>query len=204
MKPLSCLLFAFFLPFSAIAEVVCALGPGASSYNSYSDQRPTNDAMQLAARVNAALKPICSPRCPILALFRNSTAPNAMLEAGTEQAKIVYAPQFFTSVYDTWGDGAIIVVIAHELGHALDETVPAKWTNGIPAPELRADAWAGCVLARSDLSVNDLSGALTAASKYPSPSHPGWNLRLPALRLGYSQCGGNVSNFDAAARTKSK
>jgi hypothetical protein len=197
-------LCAFLLPLSAFAEVVCALGTGSSSYNAYNDQRPTGDAMQLAARVNEALKPICSPKCPVIAIFRNSTAPNTMLVAGADQAKIVYSPQFFTSVYDSYGDGAIIAIIAHELGHALDETMPAKWMNGIGMPELRADAWAGCVLARSDLSSNDLASALTAVSKYPSPAHPNWSLRLAALRLGYSQCGGNSANFDSASRSNPK
>ena len=49
-------LLCVFLPaFSARAEVVCALGSGASSYDANADQRPTGDAMQLAGRMNAAL-----------------------------------------------------------------------------------------------------------------------------------------------------
>jgi hypothetical protein len=199
------LLCAFVLPFSAGAEIVCALGSGASSYNAYSDQRPTSDTMQLAARVNAAFEPVCSPRCPAIAVFRNATAPNAMLIADADQAKIVYAPQFFTAVYEKYGDGAIIAIIAHELGHALDETAPASWMNRTWTPELRADAWAGCALARVDLSLNGLREALTAFSKYPSPAHPSWTLRLPALRLGYRQCGGDGAKFDSgASESKSK
>jgi hypothetical protein len=198
MNRLNCFLCALLLPVTSPAEVVCALGPASSAYNAYLDQRPTADAMQLAGRVNEMLKSICSPKCPVIALFRNASAANAMLIAGTDQAKIVYAPQFFTSVYDNFGDGAIIGIIAHEMGHPLDETAPARWMSGIPSPELRADAWAGCILARNDLSSGDLSGALTAISKYPSPAHPAWGVRLPALKLGYGQCGGNASIFDTA------
>src|SRR5580658_5775271 len=121
------LLGAFLLSGSASAEVLCALGSGASSYDAKADERPTGDAMQLAGRMNAALSPNCSPKCPQIAIFRNPTAANAMLVVTPDQAKFVYAPQFFTAVYDKYGDGAIIAIIAHEYGHALDEVYPASW-----------------------------------------------------------------------------
>ena len=60
-----------------------------------------------------------------------------------------------------------------------------RWT-----PELRADAWAGCILARDNLTPADLQEALAALSEFPSPSHPNWNLRLPVIRSGYAHCGG--------------
>ena len=88
----------------AAAEVVCALGPGASSYNASADERPTSDAMEMARRMNAALSPICSPKCPQIAIFRNPTAANAMLVVTPDQAKFVYAPQFFQTVYDNYGE----------------------------------------------------------------------------------------------------
>jgi len=203
-RPLCYLLCASLLPFGASAEVICALGSGASSYDAKADQRPTSDAMQLAGRMNAALSPTCSPKCPQIAIYRNTTAANAMLVVTDEQAKFVYAPQFFTAIYDKYGDGAIIAIIAHEYGHALNETYPASWMKNGWTPELRADAWAGCALAKSDLSSNDLAEALTAVSKYPplAPpgAQPGWAVRLPALRLGYIHCGGDSSKFDGAAK----
>jgi hypothetical protein len=188
------------LSFGATAEIICALGSGASSYDPNADERPSGDAMQLAGRMNAALSPNCLPKCPQIAIYRNTTAPNAMLIVTADQAKFVYAPQFFTAVYDKYGDGAIIAIIAHEYGHALNETVPAPWMNNNWTPELRADAWAGCALAKSDLSLNDLTEALTAVSKYPPVAHAGapsnWVQRLPALRLGYIHCGGDSAKFD--------
>ncbi len=197
------LLCAVLLPFSAAAEIVCALGSGAASYKAAEDQRPAADAMEMARRLNAAVTPLCSPMCPQIAIFRNTTAANAMLVVTSDQAKFVYAPQFFQTVYDNYGDGAIIAIIAHEFGHALDEIYPARFKN-VGAPELRADAWAACALARVDvtsspLSSNDLAETLTALSKYPSPAHPNWGLRLPALRIGYTQCGGDGSKFDSGA-----
>jgi hypothetical protein len=199
-RPLCCLLCACLLPFGASAEVVCALGSGASSYDASADQRPTGDAMQLAGRMNAALSPTCAPKCPQIAIFRNATAPNAMLVVTADQAKFVYSPQFFTAVYDRYGDGAIIAIIAHEYGHALDEVYPANWMKSGWTPELRADAWAGCALAKSDLSSNDLAEALTAVSKYPPSTLSSWSLRVPALRLGYVHCGGDGSKFDSAVK----
>lgn len=201
MRRLACsLLCASVLPFSATAEVICSLGPGASSYDAKADQRPTADAMQLAGRMNAALSPTCTPQCPQIAIYRNTTAPNAMLLVTPDQAKFVYAPQFFSQVYEKYGDGAIIAMIAHLYGHALSEVHPAAWMKSDWNEELRADAWAGCALAKSDLSPTDLADALTAVSKYPPAADPNWSLRLPPLRLGYVHCGGNGAKFDAAVR----
>lgn len=189
------LLVSMLLPWAATAEVICALGPSAASYSASADQRPSPDAMQLAGRVNAALAPACLPNCPTIAIFRNTTAPEAMLIAANGQAKIVYEPQFFSMLYDNYGDGAIIAIIAHEFGHALAETVPAAWMKSNWPPELRADAWAGCALAKSGLSATGVKEALTGVSKYPAPAHPSWAQRLPALRLGFTHCGGDASKF---------
>lgn len=189
----------FLLPLTAPAQIVCALGPGASAYKPAADQRPSADAMQLAGRVNAALKSICAANCPETAMFRNTTAPNVMLVAVAGQARLVYAPQFFSAAYDSYGDGGILGIIAHELGHALDDTMGAAWVKSDWPPELRADAWAGCTLARIDLSATDLQASLSALLKYPPSSPPGWKQRLPVLRTGYTQCGGNGGKFDGAA-----
>lgn len=152
--------------------------------------------MQLAGQVNEALSPMCRPRCPVIAVFRNATAPNAMLAVSASgDAKIVYAPQFFTSVYDSAGDGAIIAIIAHELGHALSETAPVAWMKPAWPAELRADAWAGCALARTNLTPRALQEGLAVLAKYPSPAHPAWSARLPALETGYMQCGGKGAHF---------
>jgi hypothetical protein len=197
---LLCATFAISALLSAAGpDVICALGSNVSSYDAKADQRPTADAMQLAGRMNSALSPNCSPKCPQIAIFRNATAANAMLVVTADQAKFVYAPQFFTSVYEKYGDGAIIAITAHLYGHALDETHPANWMKSDWSPELRADAWAGCALAKSDLSSNDLGEALTALSKYPPPTDSNWGLRQPVLRLGYIQCGGDGSKFDSGA-----
>jgi hypothetical protein len=192
---------ALLLPYTARAQIICALGADASSYDVYADQSPSGDAMELAGRVNTALKPSCLPTCPTVEIFRNATAPNAMLRVDSDQAKMVYAPQFFTAVYEKYGEGAIIAIIAHEVGHAIDLTTPAAWMKLNWTPELRADAWAGCALAKVNLSKRGLVGALTALSMYPSPSHPNWPSRIGSLRLGYTHCGGDGSEFDSRVAT---
>jgi hypothetical protein len=184
---------------TAALLVPFAFGPGVSAYKPASDQRPSGDAMQLAGRVNAALKTICAANCPQTVLFRNTTAPNAMLLAAAGQAKLVYAPQFFSAAYDAYGDGAILAIIAHALGHALDDTMGAVWVKSDWPAELRADAWAGCTLAKLDLSAGDLQASLSALGKYPPSSPPGWTQRLSVLRTGFTQCGGAAGKFDAAA-----
>jgi len=185
------------LPVIAAAEVVCALGPDPASYNAASDGKPTADAISELRRLDAALQPVCSPRCPQIAILRNPTAANAMLIATNEDAKIVYAPQFFQSLYDNFGDGAVIAVMAHEFGHALDELNPGKFGRG-PTPELRADAWSGCTLAKTELSVTGLAQALSGVTKYPTPGNSERSLRVGAFRVGFTQCGGVAAKFDAA------
>jgi hypothetical protein len=189
------------LPVSAKSpQILCALGGAANSYDAYSDQRPTPDAMELARRAGAALISACSPNCASLVLFRNSTVSGAALVAGPGRAKMVYSPQFFDTVYEKFGDGAIIAMIAHMLGHAIDAAAPARWMNQNWTPELRADGWTGCALANSDLSQAGLRSALSALSGNPSSYSTNWALRIPALKLGFTRCGGDAAGFDKAAR----
>jgi hypothetical protein len=190
-------LLACWLPLAGAAQVVCALGSGASSYKSSADQSPSADAMQLIMRANAAVKTICVSNCPEVVVFRNTTASNLMLIADAGRAKLVYAPQVFTAVHDQYGDAGIVALVAHALGHALDDGMGAAWIDKSWTAELRADAWAGCVLARLDPAPDTLQPSLSALSKFPSPSHPSWNLRRAALRTGYTQCGRAGSKFDA-------
>jgi hypothetical protein len=183
-------LIACLLPAWATAQVVCSLGSAAVAYNSLKDQRPSGDAMQLAARTYDAAKQICGANCPEVILYRNATATGIMLITSSGRAKIVYAPNFVSGVYDRHGDAGVAALIAHELGHALDDTLGAAWIDRKWNSELRADAWAGCILAKSDLKPAGMNGALAALEKYPPMAHPAWNIRLPAVRAGYTHCGG--------------
>jgi hypothetical protein len=197
-KPALCCMLL--LPFAANAQVVCSLGAVASSYKAGDDQRPTGDAMELASRVDTAVKTICGTNCPTAAVYRNPTAANLMLVANSGVANVVYAPAFFSAVYDQFGDGGILGLVAHVIGHALDDTLGAAWIKPGWAPELRADAWAGCALARAALAPDELESAAGALAKYPSPAHPAWALRLPVLRAGFTQCGGDAARFGGGGK----
>jgi|SRR5579872_2794782 len=180
----------------AASGVLCALGPGASSYNPALDQRPTSDAVQLANRVNAAAKTVCKTTCPTIALFRNTTAANLMLMAAGDQGKLVYAPQFLGAVSGSFGDAGVIALIAHAFGHALDDSLGAAWIQSGWSAEQRADAWGGCTLARAGLSVSDTQAALRALEKYPPTPTPNWSVRIPAIRAGYAACGGDATKLN--------
>ena len=145
--------------------------------------------MQLAGPVNAAMAGACSPKCPKISMFRNLTAANAMLIASAEQMKIVYKPEFFTTVYETYGDAGIQAILAHELGHAIDAASPAAWVKRDWTPELRADAWTGCAIEKLNLRGRQLRAALEVLSKYAPASSSDWNTRIQVLRSGYVQCG---------------
>src|SRR5262245_50640717 len=179
----------------AAPEIVCRLGPADPPYSAYSDEGSSSDALELAGRVNAALVSWCRPNCPTISMFRNPTASNLMLIRGEGRVKLVYKPAFFTSVYDSYGDGGILAVMAHEVGHAIDGAMPTPWMKASWNPELRADAWAGCALARMNLSSRTSQAGLNALSKYPSLSHPNWTVRIPVLQAGYIQCGGDTSKL---------
>jgi hypothetical protein len=191
MRPLA-LTLAALLPFTASAQVMCALGPS-STYRPSEDSRPSPDALELAARANAGVKAVCGTNCPEVVLFRNPTAAGLMLIVDGGRAKVVYAPQTFTAAYDRHGDAGILALMSHALGHALDDVLGAAWIQKSWTAELRADAWAGCILARSSLPAAEIQEAWAALAENPAPLHPAWSLRLPAIRTGFMQCGGTAA-----------
>jgi hypothetical protein len=122
-------------------------------------------------------------------MFRNPTASNLMLIRAGDQMKLVYKPEFFTTVYENEGDGGILAMLAHEVGHAIDGAAQASWMKSNWSAELRADAWAGCALGKMNLNSRSVQAGFRTLSKYPSPAHPDWKTRLATLQFGYSQCG---------------
>ena len=178
------------------SDVVCSLGPNLSSYKPAQDLSPTPDAMQLIRKVSAAYESVCLPKCPAVAIYRNPTAPNVILLAPSNgAAKLVYAPPFFSTVYGQFGEGAILALVGHVYGHAIDETVPSNWMKKGWSAEIRADAWTGCALAKINPDSNGLTGALTALQKYPPTAQASWLERSSAVRTGYVYCGGDSAKL---------
>jgi hypothetical protein len=178
---------------------ICTIGPQSATYAASQDQSPTPDALELARDMNGALAPACTPNCPKIALLRNPTAGGLLLiPNGAQQWKLVYSPKFLSEIDDTYGDAAVVAMISHEFGHALDVTMASAWPKELPA-EARADAWAGCSLAQTQASPADLKSALAAFAKYPASGYTQaqWSGRLQSLRLGYTKCAGDPTKFDA-------
>jgi len=184
-------------PAAAFAGVVCALGSGAAAYKPSTDERPSRDTMQIVRRVDAAYAPFCLPKCREVAMLRNSTAANVMLVVTADEAKLVYSPEFFAGVYSKCGEAAIIALIGHVYGHPIDEVTGSNWIPANWNPELRADGWAGCVLAKTSLTPGGLNSALAVLAMYPPASQPAPKLRGAG---GQQRCGS--ASLTAAVRRR--
>jgi hypothetical protein len=168
---------------------VCSVGPGAMGRNPMHDGSPTPAAF---AQMNHVFGLLCPTGCGNVNLVRNPTVSGAMMQVMTPGTSMVaYNPDFMNATAAQFGPGATFGIFAHELGHHLDFMINVAWMDHSWGRELRADAWAGCALARAGLSGMEMDGALQAIAAYPSSSHPGWAQRIVAVRTGYYGCGGN-------------
>ncbi|MEN9877900.1 MAG: hypothetical protein RLZZ158_939 [Cyanobacteriota bacterium] len=93
------------------------------------------------------------------------------------------------------GDGALVFVVAHELGHHLQNAIP-QLVGPMPSRtqrELQADCLAGILLSRNDklhMSDQDVQEALTAAQRLGDSTYDHFNhhgsgeMRMLAVRSG--------------------
>ena len=171
----------------ALAQGVCQSG---FIYNSACDRNPQPKYVSVASRVAQAL---CNGYCNI-DLVENPTVSSLALSrpaaVATGRDVISYEPNFLANVYRQLGDNGVFGVIAHEVGHIIDSRTRAAFMMPAWGGELRADAWAGCALARAGLTTVETSQVLLSISQFPTHTHPAWNLRIPALNAGYQGCGG--------------
>lgn len=176
---------------AAQAQVLCALGPTTTPYDPMADMPAGADAQAELKKLKALL---CPKGCGKVLLFANATTPNtATVTDGAGVSKIAYSPGFAKSVQATYGPIATLGIFAHDLGHHLDATGNrAAWVKESWDSELRADAWAGCAMAKAALTPSRLQAVLLALSTYPSPRHPAWSERRPVITEGYKQCGGRM------------
>ena len=171
---------------NAQTMVVCALG-SSGGFNPLMNTPPTAVSLGVAQKVYTLL---CPTGCGSLALYQNATTPNAMtMTMGTGSSQIVYSSMFMNAIADAYGDGAVFGIFAHEIGHHIDlnSSFPAMMSSSC-SKELRADAWAGCAMARAKLPATQLKNSLTAIAAYPSPTHPAWPARQQAVDFGYTSC----------------
>jgi hypothetical protein len=187
---ISLLSVAALLPLRAQAQVLCTLGPASPPYEPMADMPPSPAAQAELKKLKALL---CPKGCKVV-LFANATAPNAAtVTDGAGGSKIAYSPSFVGTVQSNYGPAATMGIFAHDLGHHLEATGnrPAWMKEGWDS-ELRADAWAGCAMAKAALTPSRLQAVLLAMSTYPSARQPDWSVRRPVITEGYNQCGGKV------------
>lgn len=178
------------LPLRAKAQVLCTLGP-ATPYDPMADMPPSAGAKADLTKVTTLL---CPKGCGKVLLFANATTPNtATVTDGAGGTKIAYSPGFVGSVQKNYGPIATFGIVAHNLGHHLDATGnrPA-WMKESWDAELRADAWAGCAIAKAEMTPSRLQAVLLAMSTYPSAHHPPWSDRRAVITEGYNRCGGRI------------
>ena len=186
---------------SVHAQLMCSLGAGPAQqpYNPLYDQAPSPRADQELRRVYSVL---CPPPygCGYYLLVSNPTTQNAMaMTIGPGQSKIAYQPDFMDRIAQQHGGGATFGILAHEFGHHIDFHTTPPWMNNSWSRELKADAWAGCALARTGIGTGQIENALRAIAASPSPSHPPWPQRNQAVRTGFVSCGGHwIQRFNSS------
>jgi hypothetical protein len=188
----SLLSLAALLPLGAQAQVLCALGSAATPpYDPMADMPASDAASKEMKKVKGLL---CPKGCGKVLLFANATSPNAAtVTDGAGLSKIAYSPAFVSSLQTNFGPIATLGIFAHGLGHHLDATgTKAAWMKEAWDAELRADAWAGCAMAKAELTPSRLQAVLLAMSTYPSSHHPDWSARRPVITEGYTKCGGKI------------
>jgi hypothetical protein len=174
---------------------VCSLGTGGTGgYSAGLDAPPEAWAAKLSTKVYNSL---CPGGCGAIGLVQNETAGNAITFSSSSPyvpSKVAYSPSFFSDVKATYGEAAVFGILAHELGHHVDAHVSAPvWFDTSWQKELRADAYAGCALAKAKLSTAQLENVAKVISKYASPTHPAWPDRIDAIEHGFHACGGTAA-----------
>ena len=182
---------------NAGAQIVCSLGSTPlQQYNPYLDQPPSPRAAQELQAIYLAL---CPPPlgCGNYALFSNPTAPTILwTPAGPGYSKFAYNPALLNGLAMQYGDGASFGILAHAFGHHIDFNTTPAWMNNSWSSELKADAWAGCALAKTGVGTGQIENALIAIAAFPVPGSPGWPQRQLAVRTGFINCGGQwLSRF---------
>jgi hypothetical protein len=182
---------AALLPLRAQAQVLCALGPTSPPYEPMADMPASAGAQAELKKIKTLL---CPKGCGKVLLFANATTPNtATVTDGAGGSKIAYSPSFVGSIQKNYGPAGTFGILAHALGHHLEASGnrPA-WMKDAWDSELRADAWAGCAIAKAEMTPSRLQAVLLAMSSYPSSHHPPWSERRPVITEGYTRCGGRI------------
>jgi hypothetical protein len=185
----------------ANAQLMCSLGHAPSQqYNPTYDTQPS---LRAASELKTIYQALCPSGCGQYFLVSNRTTPNASASAVRPGvSKLAYNPGFLNQVAGQYGGGATFGILSHEFGHHIDFHTTPPWMNNSWSRELKADAWAGCALARVGGNTQEIENSLRAIAAYPSSTHPGWQQRHHAVRVGFTNCGGRWTNrFNLSSAT---
>lgn len=191
--------------------IVCPIAVAQMLFNPAYDQPPTPYALaqfQRAGeiechvlyekmRINQNIAPF--PRaCGAFRVVRNQTlqAWGLTTPYPNVQSIIRYNPVPLQNVYNQFGDEAVFAIMAHEVGHHFDiHFNPPTFVDTSWSIELRADAWAGCALARAGMSTDEIEHAVVTLANYPTPDNPPVQAVIQVLRAGYRDCGGDAGDI---------
>lgn len=180
---------------------MCQLGVGVARYDASLDVPPSKDMQEKMDAITRALLLEVAPSMlyGAFTLKENTTAPRLFsMRTGEERAKVIYSREFVDTVTQQYGAEALVGILGHAFGHYLDIAAnPPRWMDNSLTTELRADALAGCVLAKGAYEKEPLEKALQALADYPAPLSPQWSARVGAIQKGYESCGGSPNVIGA-------
>lgn len=160
-----------------------------------SSSAPQLTAQGVRALAQEAFDNLCSnapvphPPCGTFVIVPDPTVSNgrAVADFDPSQARtaIMYSPPFIVAVYSAHGEDAVFGVIAHEIGHHFQGVFPG--IRATPNSELQSDIYAGCAVAYSGRSLDDVLAFVEAFGGAPPLDAAS---RAVAVKFGYQSCGG--------------
>jgi hypothetical protein len=110
---------------------------------------------------------------------------------------IYYSMNFFQNNNNKWG---LIAVLAHEIGHQINNDALSKDNNHRQEDELHADEFAGKVLCRLHGSLKDAKLLMDQnCSTQESALYPSKKARIEAISNGYDHAGCHLEEMETAA-----
>jgi len=132
--------------------------------------------------------------------YRNNAVADMLKdENGRTQRYVIYDPNFFNAINDKAdNDWAAISVLAHEIGHHLNNH-SLNNDGSTFEYELLADEWSGFVLRKMGASLKDAQSAVATLKdpKVPSKSHPPKTLRMESIEIGWRKGQKSLDKFTA-------